>query len=366
MTLHRMRNLFCNGAWLLTSLSALAQRATIAPIHTSTNASFRGLSVVNAHTIWVSGTGGTVGRSLDGGHSWQWQHTAACDSCDWRSIAARSDQEAFVINAGSPARLLHTTDGGITWEQQYYNDDPKAFFDCLQFDDRQYGFAVGDPIGAHFMILYTFDGGKSWQAPREGRPPAHEGDAAFAASNSNIVFLPGHIPCFITGGTKSYFISGHQPAMADTCLSCYLSPDKLNHPAWKGWQIKELPLLQGQSTTGAFAIAFSANREIGVVVGGDYAHDTIRTGNCALTHDGGRNWEPATTTPWGYCSGVTFITTNWLVATGTSGTGMSEDGGKNWHKLNSAGFNTVKNLGDGRHAILAGGHGKIALLEIEE
>ncbi|HEY0273292.1 MAG TPA: oxidoreductase, partial [Chitinophaga sp.] len=124
------------------------------------------------------------------------------------------------------------------------------------------------------------------------------------------------------------------------------------------------PLLGGQQTTGAFAMDFLTDGKTGIVVGGDYANDTLRTGNCALTTDGGRNWKPATTAPFGYRSGVTFITTKWLAATGTSGTDLSEDGGQNWYNLDKTGYNTVKKRGDGRSAILAGNHGKIAILTL--
>jgi photosystem II stability/assembly factor-like uncharacterized protein len=45
---------------------------TLLLLDSSRNTSFRGLSVVNNKTIWVSGSNGTVGKSLDGGKTWNW------------------------------------------------------------------------------------------------------------------------------------------------------------------------------------------------------------------------------------------------------------------------------------------------------
>ncbi|HRD42150.1 MAG TPA: hypothetical protein PLN30_00290, partial [Ferruginibacter sp.] len=50
---------------------ASAQKVEI--LSSGTKASFRGLSVPNDSTIWVSGSNGTVGKSTNGGKNWQWQ-----------------------------------------------------------------------------------------------------------------------------------------------------------------------------------------------------------------------------------------------------------------------------------------------------
>ena len=50
---------------LLLCCSVTAQ--TVQLLTSGTKTSIRGLSVVDDKTVWVSGSNGTVGRSLDGG-----------------------------------------------------------------------------------------------------------------------------------------------------------------------------------------------------------------------------------------------------------------------------------------------------------
>lgn len=397
MTLHRTVNNLLLVALVLLSINARAQQASspvkITLFNTGTKASFRAISVVNDRVIWASGTEGTVGRSLDAGKTWQWQHTGTCDSCDWRSLTALSQDEAFIMNAGSPARLLHTKDGGKTWEQQYYNAAPAAFFDCLRFSDAAHGFAVGDPLKDHFPILYTYDSGHVWNEydyTNDNYPEAMEGEAIFAASNSNI--SPDHdMPRFITGGLQTrlfYAVANRGPAVksgnatkpakskhrtlpasAGSNATTQAPASDANGPAPKQsylhWSVTPLPILHGKASTGAFAIDF-LNKKQGVIVGGDYANDTISTQNIALTTDGGLNWKPATTGPFGFKSGVVFISTKWLAATGTSGTDYSSDGGQNWHNISREGFNTIQKMPSSLRAIVAGAHGKIGMLEISD
>ena len=63
----------------------------------------------------------------------------------------------------------------------------KAFYDSMQFWDDENGIAVGDPTVNCMSILLTKDGGNSWnKIACENLPLAVEGEAAFAASNTNI------------------------------------------------------------------------------------------------------------------------------------------------------------------------------------
>src|SRR5258706_9724871 len=77
--------------------------------------SLRGLSVVSDQVIWVSGSGGTVGRSLDSGQSWKWTQVSGYENADFRDIEAFSDQEAIIMGVTEPAVLMKTSDGGNNW-----------------------------------------------------------------------------------------------------------------------------------------------------------------------------------------------------------------------------------------------------------
>ncbi|MEO6406616.1 MAG: oxidoreductase, partial [Ferruginibacter sp.] len=76
------------GKYLLSILSILATLAlsaqTVKVISSGTKTSLRGLSVVNDRTLWVSGSNGTVGRSLDSGNTWKWIQVKGFEKTDFR------------------------------------------------------------------------------------------------------------------------------------------------------------------------------------------------------------------------------------------------------------------------------------------
>lgn len=299
--------------------------------------SIRGMSVVNNHTIWVSGTGGMVGKSTNGGQQWQWMQVPGCDSCDWRDIAAFSEQEAVVVNAGAPAHIFRTVNGGQSWQRVYFNDTPGIFFDGMDFWQNGRGIAIGDPLNGRFTLIHTRNGGRSWDTLPG--PPATNGEALFAASGTGIVALPGGEACFATGGTVARFFKQQQ----------------------NGWQSYPLPLIQGQASTGAFSIAF-LDTQTGIAVGGDYRNDTLRNGNCLLTANGGKTWSPPNVPPSGYRSCVVWLQPRVLIATGPSGTDLSANGGHDWENISKEGFHVAGKAQKGNTVFLAGSDGRIACL----
>lgn len=323
------------------SLQAQQERALPYSISTLTSGplkSIRGMSVVTDSLLWVSGTDGMVGKSEDGGRNWQWTRVVECDSCDWRDIEAFSSQEALVINAGEPAHIFRTTDGGSTWQRVYFNDSKGIFFDGMDFRNKQEGWAIGDPLQGKFTLLYTRDGGRHW-APSANAPAAFNGEAIFAASGSSLRSLPGSVDCFVTGGDTARFLQlqGGQ------------------------WRSVALPIIQGRLSTGPFSLAF-LDAKHGVVVGGDYLNDTLRQHNCVLTTNGGNTWTYPAVPPLGYRSGVAWINAGELIATGTSGTDISLDKGRHWQSLSKEGFHVVQRARRGNAVYLAGSNGRIARL----
>lgn len=292
--------------------------------------SIRGLSVVTDDIVWASGTGGRVGNSTDGGKHWKWVTVSGCDSCDWRSLYAFNGRKAIVLNAGAPALIFLTEDGGDSWKQVFYDNRPGIFFDAMQFFNEQEGIAIGDPIDGRFIVIRTHNGGLSWKAdPVPALPRAAEGEAIFAASGTSLVLLPGNNVYFATGGQVARLFKSGDNGQAYT-----------------------IPLVQGSSTTGVFSIAFrdAAN---GIAVGGDYKQDTARKGNCMLTSDGGRSWKAPAAPPGGYRSCVAWINPQLLIATGTSGTDISTDAGHHWKTIGK-GFNVAAKARKGTKVYVAG------------
>lgn len=115
------------------------------------NTSIRGLSVVNDKTVWVSGSNGTVGRSLDGGESWKWMIVSGFEKNDFRDIEAFDNLTAVIMGIAEPSYILRTVDGGETWKVVYENRTKGMFLDAMEFWNEQSGRVIGDPINGKFF-----------------------------------------------------------------------------------------------------------------------------------------------------------------------------------------------------------------------
>src|SRR5207244_4075513 len=101
------------------------------------------------------------------------------EALDFRDVEAFSADEAYLLAAGpgEQSRIYKTIHGGKDWTLQFANKDPKGFFDCMAFWDRDRGIAVGDPVNGKFQLIKTINGGKDWKPiPPEELPPATEGE----------------------------------------------------------------------------------------------------------------------------------------------------------------------------------------------
>lgn len=312
-------------------------------LHSGNGVSLRGLSVVNDKIIWVSGSKGTVGRSLDSGKTWKWITVKGFEKRDFRDIEAFDGVTAVIMAIAEPAHILKTVDGGETWKVVYENKTPGMFLDAMEFWNEQSGIVIGDPINGKFFIARSFDGGSTWSdiAP-ERLPAAAPGEACFASSGTNIRAMNLQEACFITGGTRSRLL-------------------------WKG-EPRDIPIIQGKESTGANSVAVRDSKkrkgsEYFVVVGGDFTRDTLKEKNCFITKDAGKTWIAPATPPKGYRSCVEFINKTKLITCGTSGVDISEDGGMNWKLISPTGFHVCRKAKDGKVVFLAGGDGRIGKLE---
>ena len=307
------------------------------------NSSFRGLSVVNDDVIWISGSNGYVGISTDGGNRFYINQIIGFEKFDFRDIEAFSDKDAIVMSAGSPAVFLKTKDGGASWKITYSNNTKEIFFDGMDFWDDKKGIAFSDPIDKRLFIIKTEDGGKSWkEIPFGNSPLMQDGEAGFAASGTSIR---------VTGDGYAFIGTGGKAA------HLFTSDD-----FGKTWKKFSCPMIKFKESTGVFSLAFRDGRT-GMVAGGDYAADTLSKDNFFLTFNGGRSWKSPFKVPLGFRSCVEYITQTWLIATGSSGTDISYDGGQTWKKLSVIGFNVVRRAKKGKIVFLAGNKGLIGVLK---
>ena len=319
--------------FLCGAIAADAQEVKV--INKDSKASFRGLSVVNDKVVWVSGSSGTVGRSLDSGHTWKWMTVKGFEKTEFRDIEAFDETTAIIMAVGEPAYILKTNDGGDHWQVVFENKDKGMFLDAMEFWNEQSGIVIGDPIDGKFFIGRSFDGGNTWQGvPADKRPQADEGEACFASSGTNIRKLTKAEAIFISGGKSAHVFIRNQ-------------------------KIK-LPMLQGKESTGANSIAVK-DKKNWIVVGGDFMLKDSIAGNIAVTHDGGRSWVNVQNPPTGYRSCVEYLRKKQWITCGLNGVDFTDDDGRNFTRISSEGFHVVRKAKQGKAVFLAG-NGKIGKL----
>ena len=131
--------------------------------------SIRGLSAVNDNIIWVSGSGGKVGRSVDAGKTWEWMTVPGFEKREFRDIEAFDANTAVVLAIAEPGQILRTTDGGKNWKIAFTDTAKGMFLDAMDFADEENGVAIGDPLPGTTNIYraYTRNGGTGWFHPQE-------------------------------------------------------------------------------------------------------------------------------------------------------------------------------------------------------
>jgi photosystem II stability/assembly factor-like uncharacterized protein len=332
--------LFPLASFAQSGISTLPQK--IALLTSRPHISLRGLSVVDDKTVWVSGSNGTVGRSLDGGKTWDWLTVKDYEKRDFRDIEAFDGKTAIIMAVAESAEILKTNDGGQTWKNVYENNTPGMFLDAMEFWNHDSGIVLGDPIKGRFFVARSLDGGDSWhEIPFMELPEADSGEACFASSGTNVRYLDKNSACFVSGGLRSRL---------------FLRDKKI-----------DLPLIQGKETTGANSVAVEDNHRMNggthlVVVGGDFSKDTSGEKNCFLTHDGGQTWISPINPPHGYRSCVEYTGKDQLLTCGLSGVDISLDGGMNWQLISTEGFHVCRKAKKGNAVFLAGSGGRVAKL----
>jgi hypothetical protein len=317
----------------------LSAQPTIKILESGKRVSIRGLSVVTDDIIWASGSAGSVAKSTDGGNTWTWMTVPGYEKRDFRDIEAFDASTAIIMGVAEPAVILKTTDGGKNWKKVFDDTTKGMFLDAMLFNDDQLGRVIGDPINNSIFLSYTTNQGETWQ--KTNNPDllnllvAREGEAFFAASGTNMAAAGNHF-LLVSGGKSSRLLVINR------------------------WY--DLPLNKGLESTGANSIA--VYDRMAVIVGGDFAKDTMRSGNCLLFQlDLKIKFRQPTTPPHGYRSCVIYINRKKLLTCGTSGVDISKDGGMNWELISRESFHVCQKAKKGKAVFLAGGGGRIAKLE---
>jgi photosystem II stability/assembly factor-like uncharacterized protein len=120
-------------------------------LNSGTTAGLRGVFSVDGAVAWVSGTGGTVLETSDGGE--HWRKCAVPDAIsdgatlDFRGVRAWDARTALVMASGpgTKSRLYKTVDGCKTWKLVFGNPDQDGFWDAFSASGDKISI-LGDPV----------------------------------------------------------------------------------------------------------------------------------------------------------------------------------------------------------------------------
>jgi photosystem II stability/assembly factor-like uncharacterized protein len=304
--------------------------------HQREKISMRGLSAVDDKTVWVSGSSGTVGLSLDSGNSWKWMNIKGYEKTDFRDIEAFDSKTAIIMGIDTPAVILKTTDAGETWCLVFEDKTPGMFLDAMEFWNEESGIVIGDPINGRMFVARTFDGGKNWRGiPEINKPAVDSGEACFASSGTNIRKLNNAEAVFITGGMSSHV---------------FIRENKI-----------DMPIIQGKESAGANSIAVK-NRKTFIVVGGDFNTKDSTNKNCVITTDAGKSWTFPVVPPHGYRSCIEYLGKKKWISCGLNGVDLSTDDGNTFTWISKDGYHVCRKAKKGKAVYFAGGGGRIGRL----
>ena len=208
----------------------------------------------------------------------------------WRQVITPTRATLTAVTFADPARgwavghdavVLHTADGGDSWDLQYADPEFETPLMDVRFADAASGFAVG----AYGLFLETVDGGDSWEQRWVTEDEIH----------FNAILHPA---------PRQWFMAGEFGGL-------YRSDEGGDND----WQVLDTPY------EGSFFGALS--------LGGDDLLVFGLQGNMFRSADGGDSWQPIDTGTTSALVAGTILSSGRIVVVGLSGAMLvSDDGGR--------------------------------------
>lgn len=299
---------------VLLSFSVLkSQKIELEPL-LDENISIRALET-DGQKVWYAGTDSKFGYVNLMDFSDQKQIRLSDRNLQFRTLAQDKDY-FYTINIESPAIFFRIDKKNLNSETIFTDTLSTAFYDAFTFVGKDRAYAFSDPDkNQNLRLAILSTKGKSVKVSFAESFRMNDGEAAFAASNSNIA-AHGKYIWIATGGKSSRII-------------------RINIRNNKT-EIFTTPFIQGTSSRGMYTVDF-ADENFGIAAGGDYTDQEANTDNIATTDDGGHNWQiQASGSNAGYITCVKIrpgSAGKEIIAVGDQHISFSSDFGKTWKKI---------------------------------
>lgn len=145
------------------------------------DATLRAVQFVDEIEGWAVGDDGVILHSMDGGQTWERQPSGCRASLggvhfldNFTGFAV--GRESLPFGTGSTGIILFTQDGGVKWQQILYRESPGLH--AVRFVDKEKGFIVG--LGSDHQpsgVFMTNDAGSTWKLVPGPRQPGWFGGA---------------------------------------------------------------------------------------------------------------------------------------------------------------------------------------------
>jgi hypothetical protein len=304
--------------------------------------SIRALEIYD-NKVWYSGTDSKFGFVDLKNSKNQKQIRLSEKKLQFRTLA--QDKSSFyAINIESPAEFFKIDKKSLTSEIVFTDTVKTAFYDALHFVNDRLAYTFSDSDKNNQLKLAVFRNGK-WSMFKNNIS-LNEGEAAFAASNTNIASSKNYL-WIATGGKASRI------------LRMNLKDEK--------FEIFTTPFVQGESSQGMYSIDFSDDK-FGIAVGGDYTKQDANINNIATTNDGGKTWQiQASGKNAGYTTCVKIKPNSKgqeIISVGDQHISYSSDFGKTWKKISDEKGFFVCEWVD-KNTVVFAGNGKVSLMKLK-
>lgn len=342
-----VKTLITVGVLFVISPFLNAQTFDFEMLSSSKPTNLRGLYALDSLNVWTCGSNGYIGKSTNGGKTWEWVNPITYETSDFRDVHVFDKNTAIVVAAGTPALILRTIDGGKTWLEAFRSDNKEVFLDAIDFWDNTRGVCIGDFVNQVPYNLETKDGGKTWCLQNQDK--ADENGAYFAASGTCLRAYE------FEGDTG--FLAVSKVGKANILIEfSQLRNGEFDIDAY------EIPYASIQESEGLFSLCIDLENEIVFVVGGDYAKPTI--GFSAVYSYDEDEFVLTKTQVSGYrsCAEVfKYNNTNMIIACGPTGADVCESDSENstWRNICQLPLNTVKKAKNDNTVFLCGKQGTI-------